>query len=507
MKVATHKQRPPLHPLERTLLTLLCVELIFLPWAFGTMHAWSQIVSAAIAAAAFAVSVVPRNYVNELTSRSGFRLVVWPRLVRFPLFWLGAALIVLLGIQSVNVAWEFQIDTKSWWLHRVPHIGWLPSSTRTPFERFNIWRAVLIYGAAWLCVCAVWIGITRRRSLQLLFGVLVGNALVLTGVGVVQRVMNEQRALWIRTFKDATSFSSFVYQNHGGAYFALVVALSLALAVWFFFEGRKRMARSTSAPVWLLLSVILVFAVILSTSRGAVITLAVFAIASLGALLIIRAATPVRSTTPAIVSILMTVAFAAVLAFTVRSVNFTSLTRKFQEMATLRSTAPSVSGRALARHAAWDMYRDYWLLGSGAGSYRYLYTPVYVRPYPEIYENGRAFWEHAHIDWLEIPTELGLCGVLLIASAFWWCLRRFFAERGWKHPIAMIVLLGCAQTLLHAAVDFPFQNPAVLITWWVMLIGSLRWLELETSEMSRAGWVSAPVGESASAELNRTRHV
>jgi hypothetical protein len=27
--------------------------------------------------------------------------------------------------------------------------------------------------------------------------------------------------------------------------------------------------------------------------------------------------------------------------------------------------------------------------------------------------------------------------------------------------------------------DFPFQNPAILVTWWALLILSLRWLELE----------------------------
>jgi len=168
-------------------------------------------------------------------------------------------------------------------------------------------------------------------------------------------------------------------------------------------------------------------------------------------------------------------------------VDFASMIKRFHEMATLRDKADSVSSRVMARNAAWDMYRDYWLLGSGAGSYRYLFTPQYVRNYPPIYNGGRDFWEHAHIDWLEIPTELGMSGVLLIFAAWLWCLGRFVRAGGWQHPIATMGLLGCCQTLTHALIDFPFQNPAVFTTWWIVLIASLRWLELEVGDRARDG--------------------
>jgi len=317
--------------------------------------------------------------------------------------------------------------------------------------------------------------------------VLVGNAVALAGVGFVQRFMNEPRVLWIRTFKDAISFSSFIYQNHGGAYFGLAAALALGLALWHLFEGRKRMARSTPAPLWLILTMVLVLAVLFSFSRGAVITLAVFGVGALLAWLILRWGNPVPSTTPRIVTVALSLAFLGAVFCVVRYVDFDTLTRRFREMSALRGNDPSVASRVMARDAAWDMYRDYWLKGSGAGSYRYLYTPEYVRRYPPIYEGGRAFWEHAHIDWLEIPTELGLIGVLLIAAAFGWCTRRFWRGRGWKHPVATMVLLGCCQTLLHAVIDFPFQNPAVLITWWCVLVGALRWLELDSPEGGSGG--------------------
>jgi hypothetical protein len=32
-----------------------------------------------------------------------------------------------------------------------------------------------------------------------------------------------------------------------------------------------------------------------------------------------------------------------------------------------------------------------------------------------------------------------------------------------------MLLAGLASTMIHALVDFPFQNPAVLVTWFALL--------------------------------------
>jgi len=478
MNVAGHKQRPPLHVLEKSLLAVFCAHLIFLPWAFGTMHAWSQSVSAAFALIEIVLALWPRSYRDEFAPAGGFEMKTWPRLVRFPPFWLGLGLLGYLVIQWLNPAWEFRSSAKSWWMEGIPHNEWLPTSTRTPFERYNLWRSFLIYGSAWLSVCALWIGMTRRKSLQILSGVLIGNAVILAIVGFAHRLSGETKVLWIRAFKDNSPFSSFIYQNHGGAYFSLVAAVGLALVVWHFFEGRKRMARSTPAAVWGILSAILVFAVLFSFSRGAVITATVFAVSAVAAFAVIRAANPVPSTTPRLVSVMLVLAFVAAAVFILRYVDFSMLEHRFREMATLKANDPSVRSRVIARDASWDMFQHYWLWGAGAGNFQYLFS-IFISRYPEEWQNGSIFWPHAHIDWLEIPIELGVPGVLLIASAFGWACLRFFRWRAWQHPVAAMVFLGCMQTLLHAAIDFPFQNPAVLSTWWVVLFLALRWVEID----------------------------
>jgi O-antigen ligase len=127
---------------------------------------------------------------------------------------------------------------------------------------------------------------------------------------------------------------------------------------------------------------------------------------------------------------------------------------------------------------------DHWQRGVGVGGFRYLY-PEYIKHKPLIYERGAFFWEHAHNDWLQIPIELGLVGVLLLAAGAGWLGWAWFRAGGWRHPLALMVALGAGQVMLHAVMDFPFQNPAILVTWWALLVMSLRWLELDAPQSAR----------------------
>ncbi|MDI1335909.1 MAG: O-antigen ligase family protein [Lacunisphaera sp.] len=509
MHLAAHKQRPPLHPQEKWFLTIVLVQLVFLPWAFGTMHAWSQLTSLGLAALSFVLALVPRTYSGDYAVALGvvskpengnlkpeigntssalkfqpsglgsaYRLSAWPRLIRFPLFWLGLVLLAYLGLQAFNPSWVYTQNTKQWWLVRVNDIPWLPTSVETPFARFNLWRSFIIYATVWLTVCALWIGITRRRTLHILLSLLVGNAVILGLVGFVQKASGEGKLLWLQSFPDASSFASFVYQNHAGAYFSLMSFAALGLAVWHFFEGRKRMARSTPAALWLIGALLLVFAVIFSMSRGAIISLAVFGVAAVLALILLRSMSSTQSTTPTLVPVLVAFAILGTLGFMVREIDFSAVYFRFQQLSKLQANDPSYVSRKLAGEAAAKMYGDSWVRGVGAGGFRYLF-PEYVKNKPEIYEGGKYFWEHAHNDWLEIPIELGLVGVALLVAAFGWIVWAWVRAGGLRHPLAVMIALGAGQIMAHALIDFPFHNPAILVTWWALLVISLRWLELD----------------------------
>jgi O-antigen ligase len=69
------------------------------------------------------------------------------------------------------------------------------------------------------------------------------------------------------------------------------------------------------------------------------------------------------------------------------------------------------------------------------------------------FDNGE-FVNAAHSDWLEWGVEIGIGGLLLPGMLLGWYLRRF------RHsPAVWGILFGA----LHAAVDFPWQQPGFLV--------------------------------------------
>lgn len=128
-------KRLKIHPLESLLLWVVSAHLVFLPWAIGGMSEWAQWISLGFAVLGFGVSLIPRRYTEEETGSNVFRLVMWPRLAKFPLWWLGLALLALVTIQGLNPAWRFETDGKGWWLRAIPSTAWLPTGVDVPFER------------------------------------------------------------------------------------------------------------------------------------------------------------------------------------------------------------------------------------------------------------------------------------------------------------------------------------------------------------------------------------
>lgn len=472
--------RQPLHPAEKRLLAILSVHLCFLPWAVGTMHAWSQAVSLLIAVMGFVTALWPRNYTREQADGGRpYGLTMWPRLARFPIFWIGLLLLAYVVLQAVNPSWHYVRSQTMWWLVRSRDIPWLPTSIDSPFDRFNAWRQVIIYAAAWLMVCSVWVGLTRRRSLRILLGVTAGNALALGGLLALEHLrgagrLPESVAGWVPQYHIA----SFVYKNHAGAHLALAAFCMIALASWVFDHGRKSLEKSTPALMLALGALFLVGAVLFTFSRGAIFTLAVILAILCGWFFLRQRLQPEAPRVNIAIKTAIAAAFFVFALIIVRYVDFAAVYNGLDLIVTQRANEPSVHTRLLARAAAASMLKEHWLRGVGAGGFKYLF-PEYVKHYPEIYDHGNLFWEHAHCDWLEIPIELGLFGDLLILAGAGWGIAWFARHRTLWNAMAVPLLLGCLQTLIHAGFDFPFQCPAILITWCVLIAVAGRWVELE----------------------------
>ncbi|MBK8476801.1 MAG: hypothetical protein IPL39_10975 [Opitutaceae bacterium] len=259
-------QQPELHPQEKWVLALVTLHLCFLPWALGTMHLWSQCVSLGLALVGFIVALQPPTYEGHQTSGDPARARPLRRLWRFPFFWAGLLVLLYIAIQGGNPAWRYRNNASYWWMEPVAHFAWLPSGMDVPFSQAGPWRALIIHASLWLVLCTVWIGFMRRLTFRLLFTFLVVNGVLLALLGLAQQTTHATRAFWLVSVSTPTTFvASFIYRNHAGAYFNLILALAAGLAWWYFDRGNRRMDKSSPAGVFAFAAIIVGLMVLFSS--------------------------------------------------------------------------------------------------------------------------------------------------------------------------------------------------------------------------------------------------
>lgn len=449
------------------------------------MHSWSQLTSLGLALTGMIAALWPTEaYLGtnappaEGRSASAFR-----RLLKFPPFWLGLALLAYLATQALNPAWRYATNGTHWWLVRVPNLAWLPTSVDVPFARFNVWRQFIIYASAWLTLCTVAIGLTRRRSFGILLAALAANGLLLALAGFAMRALrSNERILWLEErFRGSVTFASFIYKNHASAYLALIAVVLLVLAARYRERALREHATSSPALLPVLGSLVMLFAVIFTYSRGGTLLLGAYLLVAATAFAVHRALTGTQSSTPRVVTFTIGAMVAFVVVFALAQVNFARVMDRFERLADSEHQDTSVSSRIDAHAAGRDMLSNTWPRGVGAGGFRHLF-PEYIRRFAASYRGGLLFWEHAHNDWLEIPIELGLAGSALILGGGCWLAWRLARKSMVRSLPVLLLTIGLLQTLVHASIDFPFQNPAILITWLVLAVVAVRYLQTEGGE-------------------------
>jgi O-antigen ligase len=471
-----------LHPLEKTLLVIVCAHVGFTVWALGGVYNWSQFISLGLAVAGLVVALINRHYSDEDTGEGAFKLIMWPKLVRFPVFWIGLALLGYVTVQALNPAWIFADSGRAWWIVPIEHITWLPTSVLAPFEKMNAWHALMLYATPWLAMCAVWVGFTRRTAVQNVFTFIVANGAVLTLIGILQRVTGSYKILWFIQPKTGPVFATILYKNHAGAYLNLVFMLCIALFYRHFARGERRLERANPAPVFAFLAILIGMGVLLTVSRAATLLLLGFVLVAFIGFIVRCAVTRGEGRSPLAVGLLCG-GFALFIGL---GAYFLNLDRSFSRLGNLienGSADTSVSTRLLARQASWDMAKDNLVTGWGAGSFRYAFPP-YQRKYPEITNvpgtPGLTFsWQHAHNDYVELLDELGLIGAGILLAGLGCGLYQLWGNHVLRRPHLLFIVLALAATLAHAFVDFPSRHPATLLLWCVSAALLSRWAELE----------------------------
>ncbi|WP_414660855.1 O-antigen ligase family protein [Horticoccus sp. 23ND18S-11] len=471
------KKQSSLHPAERTALLLIGAHLVFLPWALGGMRLWAQLISLSLSVASLAVALVPRTYTEEHTDSSRFRLVMWPRLVAFPVAWLGLAFLGYVAIQGLNPAWVYESDGQEWWTRAVAHTTWLPTGVAAPLAIGGPWRTLLFYMSAWLTVCAVWVAFTRRRTVRLLLLTIATNGLLLAAFGVVQRLLSNGKLFWVIESPNPAFFASFIYKNHGGAYLNLTLAVTCGLAGWYHLRGLRRLQKSNPGVVLAFFALCIAVSVLTSQARGATLVMLVFLAACIGAFVVHPFTSQGAPRKPVIALGLMLI-FGCFLKVGFDALDSRAAWDRLKFGLSRQDT--SLATRDLATRASADMLRDHAVKGIGAGSFRFLF-PAYQATYPALVARNqtRMYWEHAHNDLLQFPIELGLAGVALLGAIGGYWGVRLTRRAFWSNPVSTGILFGALLLLAYAWWDFPFQCPAILITWCALWPAAALWSQCE----------------------------
>jgi O-antigen ligase len=123
------------------------------------------------------------------------------------------------------------------------------------------------------------------------------------------------------------------------------------------------------------------------------------------------------------------------------------------------------SARAEGRFDLWDIslasYREDRLRGSGAGTFE----TAWNRDRP-----SSSKVEHAHSLYMEVLGELGIVGLLLLATVLVAIVGAFaYRARGPDRPLFAALLAAALAWGVHAGVDWDWQMPAV--TLWLFALG------------------------------------
>jgi O-antigen ligase len=467
-------RRLRVHSLEQALLGVIAVHLVVLPWALGAMHPPAQFFSFGCSLLAFLLALIPRHYTEEESGSSAFRLVMWPKLLRFPIFWLGLALLTYLAIGALNPAWRYQTDGKAWWMLRLQPVPGLPAGVDLPFAQWGPPRMLMLYASAWLTACALWTGFTRRRPVQLLLGVVAVNGLLLALLGLAQRLVGNGKIFWLLEFPGRTPFASFVYKNHGGAYLFLTLAVTCGLAGWYYLRGQRRMEKSNPSGVLAFFATCIAVSILTSYARGATLTMLVFLLLCIGGFLLHQFRVPAEHRRPI-------VAFALLLVFGFFLKTGFEALRSGEAWDRIRAGLAredaSLESREWATQGTWKMFQDHALFGTGTSGFRALF-PEYVKQDPRL-AGMQAQWHQAHNDVLQFPAEFGTVGMIPILLGLGWWLLRLVRSYFWENAFSVATVLGLLLLVAYSWFDFPFQCPAILVTWCALWPAVTLWTQYE----------------------------
>ena len=350
-------------------------------------------------------------------------------------------------------------------------VTWRPISL-VPSKSQSCWSLHTLGVASFIIGCTLFA--TNRARFWLLIGV-AGNAGAIAAWSIIQRVSHSSQVLpGTESEVLSSAFSTFRYSNAGAAYLLLGLAAAVGVVVWVLADkrlwqfGQSRSTRGSSAynhsGYWADLSVVasitllflICFAVLLSFSRGAW-------AAGLVAMIVV-ATTSLRSVGWRSLVVLVVVAVTLIAGGTLLVSQHDRLESRSEDL-----TVDQISSDDRYQHwrAGFAAAVHYLPAGSGIGTYGFAYLPFKFR-------DTNDWYRSAHNQYLEVLTESGLIGILLVLGGVvllgrqCWSVFRYSDE---PSQIAIGAAGGFAliSVVCQGVFDFVITYPPNMLTAGLLL--------------------------------------
>lgn len=313
--------------------------------------------------------------------------------------------------------------------------------------------------------------VNRGRRIRTVILVLVGSGVFQALYGLYELTTESPRLLFYqKLFSPDSVTGTFVNRNHLSGYLEMIVPLAIGLAaarmnlLTFGAKGlRERLllwaSKGVLGNVLIMVSIVIMsLGIVFSHSRSGLFVLVFVFFLFLGfSALVFSRSGPRRRWVMNFVR-----ATFAVLTIMALYIGIGSTIQRFALDDLLHEDRPLYWSNTAG------MIKDFPLFGTGLGTF------VSVYPAYEKRAGAEMLLVHAHNDWLEYVTELGLVGSLfLLGGVLFIVARSYLAWRGRRDPEARGLALGGLVSLLgagvHALTDFNLHIPANMLLFTVVL--------------------------------------
>lgn len=455
--------------LEKLVLVHFGSLLVFTTWAFGGQAPWVRQGIAWWGAAGvmlFVAACMRRDQPAGAASRPALRYL-WP-------LWLYD---VLVTASCFNPGFKEVVTDGARSLVMADPVSWLPTAALPRLAWKELWHFNVIV----LSCFNLFLVLSGRRVVRGVLFLLATNAVVLAVFGTFQKLA-DVKGLWfgLVASPNARFFATFIYPNHWGAFIILNTAVCLALLFYAFRRGGQRDLWHSPVPMGAVVTVLLAASVPLSASRACTALIGILLVGALThflARVIRHRQTERRSALLPVAGIVLAALLAtSAVAYLGRDI-IAQRARLTSEQFTRIAKEDTLNSRLTLYRDTWRMAAAKPWFGWGLESYAHVFRIFNTQRAAELWV-WIPFYAEAHSDWLQSLAEVGFVGTGLLLLLGWLPFRGHI-RRALDSPVPRYLLIGCGLVLLYAWLEFPFANPAVLLTFCSCWYLAARHLQLD----------------------------